>query len=152
MIYDLIDRPVASLGNGARFTLWAMRRWATSVEERTCPPIALGPGFESVNALGLLPHFHIAMALLNRHGRDRIALAPVGCRRIVEHEAILLTMWYDLSLGRIEQVRATLVLLVEDSMVEPATRALTLACVGLTAAGFDMDPLLGNPANRTIED
>ncbi|MCK9542466.1 MAG: hypothetical protein M0R03_10615 [Novosphingobium sp.] len=140
-MYDLIDRPVAALRDDARFLLWAMRGWAFTVERGTCPPLALCRGFASIDAQAALPDFHIAMVLLNRHGRDRIALAPLRCRRIVDHEAVLLALWRDLSLARFDKARATLALLVEDTAITPVYRALTAASAKLALAGCELSQL-----------
>lgn len=147
-MYEIIDRPVEVLCNAGRFLLWAMRGWTQAVERGTCPPLALGRGFASVRALPILPDFHIAMALLNQHGRTRIALAPMACCHILEDEAILLGVWRDLALGRFDHVQGTLALLVTEDTVSPVSRAMTLASAKLMMAGFDSAQL----QNQRIED
>jgi hypothetical protein len=92
-MYDVLDRLVTCLHLQARFLLWAMRGWAVAIERRTCPPMALWRGFVSIGAQAALPEFHIGLALLNRHGRATITLAPIECPRIVEDEAVLLSLW-----------------------------------------------------------
>lgn len=140
-MYDMIDRPVTSLGNSGRFLLWALRGWAHALEKGTCPPVALSRGFASVGALQPLPDFHVAMSLLNRQGRDRIALAPLCCTHIVEHEAILMAVFRELALGRIEQARHIVVLLADSDAVSPIVRALTTTTAKLLASGFDLSSL-----------
>lgn len=140
-MYDLIDRPVTLLTNSGRFLLWAMRGWAHAMERGTCPPLALGRGFASMGAQAALPDFHVAMALLNRHGRDRIALASIRCGRIVDHEAVLLTLWHDLSLARFDRVRGTLTLLVKGEAVSPVSRALTASAAKLAMADCELSQL-----------
>lgn len=147
-MYEIVDRPVETLCNAGRFLLWAMRGWAQAVERGTCPPIALGRGFASVHALAMLPDFHVAMALLNQHGRSRIALAPMACCSILEDEAILLGLWRDLALGKFDRVHGTLTLFVTQDMVGAVSRAMTLASAKLMMAGFDLAQL----QNERIED
>lgn len=140
-MYEIIDRPVEILCNAGRFLLWAMRGWTLAVERGACPPLALGRGFASVGAHAMLPDFHIAMALLNQHGRTRLALAPMACCHIVEDEAILLGLWRDLALGRFDKARGTLALVVREDIVSPMSRAMTLASAKLMMAGFDLAQL-----------
>lgn len=146
-MYEIIDHPVESLGNAGRFLLWAMRGWTLAVERQTCPPLALGRGFASVQALPMLPDFHIAMLLLNQHGRMRFTLAPMACPDIIEDEAILLGVWRNLALGKFDQVQSTLALLVTDDMISPASRAMTMASAKLMTAGLDLSQL----QNQRIE-
>lgn len=147
-MYEIVDRPVGILCNAGRFLLWAMRGWTLAVERGTCPPLAIGRGFAGVGAQAMLPDFHIAMALLNQHGRTRIALAPMAGCRIVEDEAILLGLWHDLALGRFDKARGTLALVVREDTVSPISQAMTLASAKLMMAGFDVAQL----QNHRIED
>lgn len=140
-MYAFIDRPVECLCNGGRFLLWAMRGWAQAVERGTCPPMALARGFTGLGAMAVLPDFHIAMALMNRDGRGKIAVAPMNCPHIVEDEAILIGMWRDLSLGDVDRTRAILKLLVSEDAVTPVSRAMITATAKLVLAGFDLSGL-----------
>ncbi|MFZ5700752.1 MAG: hypothetical protein ACOY4P_05295 [Pseudomonadota bacterium] len=140
-MYAFVDRPVECLCNGGRFLLWAMRGWAQAVERGTCPTMALARGFTGLGAMAMLPDFHIAMALLNRDGRDKIAVAPMKCLHIVEDEAILIGIWRDLSLGDIDRARATLKLMVSDDAVMPISRTMITATAKLLLAGFDLSGL-----------
>lgn len=140
-MYTFIDQPVDRLCNGGRFLLWAMRGWAHAVEQGTCPPLALSRGFASMHALPALPDFHLAMAMLNRDGLERISLAPINCQRIIEHEAILIGMWRDLANGDLDRMRETLELLVKTEAVSPIARAMTTVTAKLIAAGFNISGL-----------
>jgi hypothetical protein len=137
-IYHLVDRPNALLGNSGRFLLWAMRGWTHAAERRTCPPQALRRGFASMDALAALTHFHVAMALLNAGGIERLALAPVGCPRIGEDEAILIGLWHDVASDRGSRARSTLALIVEPRSVAPIAAAMAEASAELTAAGLEL--------------
>lgn len=147
-MYEIIDRPVEVLFNAGRFLLWAMGGWTQAVERGTCLPLALGRGSAGVGAVTMLPDFHIPMALLNQNGRARIVLAPMAWCRILEDETILLGVWRDLALGRIDKVQGTLALLVSEDAVGPVSQAMTLASAKLMTAGFDLAQL----QNQTIED
>lgn len=140
-MYGFVDRPVGCLCNGGRFLLWAMRGWAQAVERGTCPPIALARGFAGLGAAAMLPDFHIAMALINRDGRTKIAVAPMNCPHIIEDEAILIGMWRDLSLGDVDHARATLKLMVSEDAIIPVSRAMITATAKLVLAGFDLSGL-----------
>jgi len=94
-----------------------------------------------MHALPALPDFHLAMAMLNRDGLERISLAPINCRRIIEHEAILIGMWRDLANGDLDRMRETLELLVKTEAVSPIARAMTTVTAKLIAAGFNISGL-----------
>lgn len=137
-MYAFVDRPVDSLCNSGRFLLWAMRGWVHAAERGACVPQMLYRGFAVVDASGALPDFHVAMALLDGDARQMLLLAPMPCRQVSEHEAILLGLWRDFSLGSAANARATLALLVERDSVGPIAKAMGAAIARLAAAGFDM--------------
>lgn len=140
-MYAFVDRPVESLCNGGRFLLWAMRAWVSAAERGQCPPQMLYRGFNAVEALGSLPDFHIAMALLAGDSVETLALAPMPCLQISEDEAILLGLWGDFSLESAANAHATLALLAEEDGVGPIARAMGATVDRLVAAGFDMSAL-----------
>lgn len=144
-MYAYIDRPVASISNNGRFLLWAMRSWANAIECHFCPLVALSAGFVGVRALPTLPDFHMALTLINKDGLAPIALAPINCCHVVEHEAVLLALWRDLSMGAFERTKTTIALLVSETAVSPVSRAMTLVAAKLMAAGFDLSALTANP-------
>ncbi|WP_157220191.1 hypothetical protein [Flavisphingomonas formosensis] len=135
-MYAYVDRPIDTLCNGSRFLLWAMRGWTNAIENRTCPPVALAPGFSSMGLMLMIQDFHLAMALINKDGLARMVLAPMPHRRITEDEAVLLALWCELTLDRRARVRETLALLVEEDSVALVERAMTDAVAKLKAAGL----------------
>jgi transcriptional regulator of nitric oxide reductase len=137
-MYDFIDRPVSALDNDGRFLLWAMRGWVDSAARGNCPAQALGRAFAGFNAAPALPDFHLAMALLSRRAGAPLLLAPMGCCRIAEHEALLLALWRDVGIGRRENVRATLAHVVPSDTVAAIAQALCRASAAMTIAGFGM--------------
>ena len=63
------------------------------------------------------------------------------CVQISEHEAILLGLWRDFSLGDFATGRATLALLVGTVNVGSIASAMGAANEKLLAAGFDLSTL-----------
>lgn len=137
-MYAYIDQPVDRLCNGGRFLLWAMRGWTQ----------ALSPGFRSAGALAALPHFHLAMAWLNRGAHEPVAFAPMGCVIIAEDEAILLGLWHALAMGDMDRVRATLELIADKGAISQIMQAMTAAMAQIIAAGFD----LSDPSRVTLKE
>lgn len=125
------------LANDARFLLWAMRAWADAVARRICAPQALLPGFSTMGAQMALPPFHMVSALLNQHARDQLGMAPIGCRMIAEHEAVLLSLWQDLAMARFETADATIRLLVAETAAPQIRRAFAAASAQFAMAGLD---------------
>lgn len=144
-MYAFVDQPVERLTNGGRFLLWAMRGWAQATAAKQCPPVALCRGFASVKALPALGAFHTAMALLNRDAAAQIKLAPMGCAAVAEDEAVLLGLWHDLALGRVDRMRSTLELLAGEETAMQVATGMTLAAAEITAAGFELSDLAPAP-------
>lgn len=135
-MYDFVDRPVESLGNGGRFLLWAMRGWAHATSRGACQPVALTRGFAGVGALAALPAFHTAMALLNRGAHERLNLAPMACTQIAEDEALLVSLWREAALGQDSALRETLGLMIDEATVAPTAQALIAAAERLATVGL----------------
>lgn len=144
-MYDFLDRPVTALDSNGRFLLWAMRGWTHSVAQGNCPARSLGRAFAGHNAAGVLPDFHMTMALIARRAGEPLALAPMGCSRICEHEALLLALWRDVGIGRRENVRATLAHVVPCDTVAAVAQAMSRASAAMTVAGFGI-ALIDPPA------
>ena len=151
-MYAFIDRPVESLDNNGRFLLWARRGWTHAAARGVCAPQALHRGFAEMHALVALPDFHVAMALLDGDAVQPIAMAPMGCRRIGENEAILLGLWRGMALGRRDAVRSTLALIVARDAVAPIAHAMHAASAGLADAGFDLSSLTHSPSSRNHQE
>jgi hypothetical protein len=141
-MYAFVDRPVESLSNSGRFLLWAMRGWVHAAVKGACPPQALRQGFAVTGALPALPDFHIAMALIRSRASAILALAPMPCPRVSEHEAILLGLWQGIALEDPATAHATLTLLTGCPDTGPAVRAMDATIERLAIAGFDPSALL----------
>lgn len=137
-MYALIDRHPGTLDNAARFVLWAMRGWAQSAAGGICAPKALHRGFTGLGLGAALPDFHIAMALLHRSALHPPRMAPMGCTRIHEDEAVLLSLWQAIAAQDGTVAQGTLALLVRDDAVKPVARAMTACSTQLVLAGFDL--------------
>lgn len=142
-MYGFVDRPVQNLCDSGRFLLWAMRNWTRAVEQGHCPPRAMAHSFSGMGVLAMLPDFHMAMALINRDGLERIMVAPLEYPRVMEHEAVLLSLWRDLANADFDRMRATLALLIDEDTVQPVARAMTAATAKMVAARFDFSGLTG---------
>ena len=140
-MYQLIDQHIVRLSPGSRLVLWAMRGWVRALAARQCPPGAIAPGFVHCHAIDALPAFHRLMTLLNSHALDMVRVAELAHPRIVEGEALVLRLWTDARHDP-ANARATLLLLLEEEMVEPAFEALISASVRLTQSGLPPDGLL----------
>ena len=135
-MYDFIDRPVTRLGKGGRFTIWAMRSWVQAVNAKTCPSAAIGPAFMKSGVIEALPHFNMAMMLLNHHAIEPLRFAPLGCARIREGEALMLHMFKGLGDASPERTGETLKLMIEEIAFTSLFTALTAVAFRLAEAGL----------------
>lgn len=134
-MYHFVDRPVSRLAAGGRFLLYAARGWIHAVGAGACPPGTLAPAFARHGVLPALPHFHTLVAEIHHHGRDDVALAPLGHARIVEDEAILLQLCRD-AIESPARARATLTLIVEEMSVDSSFAALLTMVARLRDGGM----------------
>ncbi|CAN5384231.1 hypothetical protein BH10PSE12_BH10PSE12_35080 [soil metagenome] len=140
-MYDFLDRRVAELDPGGRLLIWAMRLWMEAWGERRCPPARLRSTFRQWRVLPALPHFHMAMMLLARDGRETLPFAPCNCGRVSEGEALMLSLvraaqdvpGRDLSGGDLE---TTLALVVTSESVQAMRAALRALTVPLAESGL----------------
>lgn len=144
-MYDYLDRPVGTLDEGSRFLVWSMRGWTQSMAERRCPPSTLAPGFARSDLDAMLPHFHMAMMVLNRDGLDKLGFGAMGCAYVSEAEAVLLATLGLYATDRVEQANATVALLVRPEGTAVLRRALTAIAI-LAYARFPLEPT-GGPSD-----
>ncbi len=137
-MYDYLDQPVGTLDEGSRFLVWSMRGWTQSMAERRCPPSVLAPGFARSDLDSMLPHFHMAMMVLNRDGLDKLGFGQMGCAIVSEAEAVILATLALYATGRTERANATVALLVRPEGVPVLRRALTAIAI-FTTARFPFD-------------
>lgn len=144
-MYDLVDQPVERLCNGSRFLLWATRGWALAMAQGKCPPPVLSRGFAGVQALPALPHFHMAMARLHADAKARLKVAPMGCPRIAEDEAILAGLWRAAASERTRHLDATLAMMTAADAVPAIARAMCETVRRLAAAGLPLSTEFQEP-------
>lgn len=134
-MYQFVDRPVAALGGGGRFILWAMRGWIHAASHGNCPPGALAPAFARHTVLPALPHLHVMMAELNRRAKGQILFSPLAHCKIGEDEAVLLQTCQDADSLPL-RAEKTLELLLEPEAVGPAFTAMIGMLGHLREAGL----------------
>jgi len=144
-MYDFVDRPVASLNRGGRMLVWAMRHWVRAVQVGRCPCGDIRPAFEGRTLGAAFPHFHVMMAVLNRHAVEKMRFGPVDCERVGEHEALVLAMVCAARGPDLSQAERTASLILERAqvthlLVPMAALAHALADANRLPAGPIFDP------------
>lgn len=147
-MYEFVDQHPDTLDRSSRFLLWAMRKWVHARASGTCPCMALYRGFADAGASAAVSDFHIAMILLNGEPLEQLTLAPMGCRRICEDEAVLLALWRGIGREDSALVGGTLQRLVKPEVVRPVARAMAACGTQLVLAGFDVSQV----CTQKIED
>jgi hypothetical protein len=147
-MYEFVDRHPDTLDRTSRFLLWAMRKWVHARTIQTCPCMAVYRGFGDARAAAAVSDFHIAMILLNGDALEPLTLAPMGCRRICEDEAVLLALWRGIGGEDSALVGGTLQRLVRAEAVRPIARAMAACGTQLVMAGLD----LSQACTQKIED
>lgn len=100
-----------------------MRQWVHAMRGGRCPCAALGPTLASRRVAAILPDFNIAMMLLDREGQAELQFGAVGCGRVSDDEALLLSLHAAASRGQ-----EILVGQIAEALVRPdAQRALRFA-------------------------
>lgn len=116
-MYDFIDRPVTSLDHGGRFLVWSMRSWVGTIRAGKCPASAIAPAFARWKMIAGLQAFHKAMLLFDRNALETLRFCALGCNRVAEHEAVVISLVCAMRDQRPQAVRDTLALLVEEEHV-----------------------------------
>lgn len=137
-MYAFVDRPVTSLDKGSRFLVWSMRNWVMAVHGRTCPGPALAPAFAKWRMVSGLQPFLRLMLVLNRDALDEMRFCPLGCNRISEDEALILSLFVTVAAGDRLAARDTLALMLGEDALGDALCAMGQVSGALCAA--DMVP------------
>lgn len=138
-MYEIVDRPVASLDRGGRLLVWAMRSWVTAMAERQCPGGRVAGAFGAAGILQGLHPFLRMMALFNRHGLASFEFCSLRCGHVSEHEAIILRLVATGCPGPRSATMKTLALLVEEDCI--ADLALTVTQL---AKAMEHSPILAS--------
>lgn len=124
-MYDFIDQRMTTLDRGGQFLVWSMRNWVLAIQNRQCPPNAIGPAFAKWGLITALPHFHLAMMILSKDGLNQLQFSPVGCVQVSDDEAMLLALFRSLRDDRPDQVSAMIDLLVPEGFAAHLLAAFT---------------------------
>lgn len=135
-MYQFVDRPLESLDEGCRFTVWSMRAWVMAMSSRHCPARSLAPVFARWRMIGGLQPFHRTMLVLNREALETLAFHPLACPRVSEHEALILGLLSTLAKDGPIRVCDTLAMLVEEDAVGDLLETLSLLAAALAVAGL----------------
>jgi hypothetical protein len=65
-----------------------MHQCQLAIQNRQCPPNAIGPAFAKWGIIGALPHFHLAMMILSKEGLETLQFSPIGCLHISDDEVM----------------------------------------------------------------
>lgn len=140
-MYEFVDRPIAALDHGSRFLIWTLRNWVKALVDGRCPAAAIGPAFVKWDMMAAFPPFHRLLSALNTHGSQTLAVAPVECRRVSEHEAIFLSLISGLEQRRPDVMHDTVAMLVEEQYISTVLSAIsTLGGAMLEAGIFPRQP------------
>lgn len=112
-MYAYLDRPTATLDEGGKILVWAMRQWTAAVGKRSCPVAALGKTLAARGLISTLAPFHRVMSLLATRARQDLPFAPFWNPLVAEGEALLLTLVSDCRGARAHTLETTLFLLIE---------------------------------------
>lgn len=151
-MYAFIDRPVLALDPGGRFLVWTMRQWVKAMTEGCCPAAAVGPAFAKWHLMAGFAPFHRMLAVLNSHGTQVFAVAPVECCQVSEHEALFLSLVSGLEQRRPEVLQGTLALMVEEEHLPMLLDAVaTLGGAMLEAGIFPREPVAAQAVGKRAE-
>lgn len=135
-MYDFIDQRVTTLDRGGQFLVWSMRNWVLAVQNRQCPPNAIGSAFAKWGMIGALPHFHMAMMILSKEGLETLQFSPPACMQISDDEAMMLALFRSLRDDLPDQVRAMTELLATEGFAAPLFAALTAVSMRLAESSL----------------
>lgn len=138
-MYELIDRPPASLGTGERFLLDSIRLWVSARAACQCPASHVAAHFARTGALDMLADFHALMVHLSSNARVPITI-NCKCGLVTDDESVLLTLARDLVTGRDAKARTTLSLLVAEAAIAPTFCALARTAAMLGEVGLPLGP------------
>ncbi len=116
-MYDYIDRPVTSLDHGGRFLVWAVRSWVTALGQEICPATVVGPAFARCRMIGGLAAFHRTMLLLNMHGLETMRFCSLGCNRVSEHEALVISLVRGMQMLRPEAIHGVVSCVIDEDQI-----------------------------------
>lgn len=135
-MYQFVDRQLDDLDDGARFLVWSMRAWVTSMSQRNCPAHMLAPAFARWRMIGGLQAFHRTMLLFNRDALETLGFAPLACSSVSEHEALILGLVVSMRDHGPRAARETLELMVQEEGVGDLLGTISTLSATLIVAGL----------------
>jgi hypothetical protein len=135
-MYQFVDRELETVDEGARFLVWSMRAWVTSMGQRNCPAHALAPAFARWRMIGGLQAFHRTMLLFNRDALETFGFAPLACNRVSEHEALILGLVVSMRDHGPRTTRETIELMVQEDAVGDLLGTISTLSATLMVAGL----------------
>jgi hypothetical protein len=109
-MYDLLDRPVASLAEAERLTLGAMRAWVHALTLASEPATAVAARFADGGST-----FDAAMRVLDAESTGTLTFQRPCHSSVEEDEAVVLGLWRLVAADRLPAALATARLLVGDA-------------------------------------
>jgi hypothetical protein len=135
-MYAYLDRPITSLDEGGKVLVWAMRKWVSAMEARSCPVAALGKALAPRGLMPALAPFHRMMALIGCHSRQDLPFAPLCYTSLEEGEALLLAILSQSRGPHALALETTLFLLVGEENSAALHDAVLQLCEALDKAGM----------------
>ncbi|HWJ68619.1 MAG TPA: hypothetical protein VNS79_01005 [Sphingobium sp.] len=122
-----------------------MRHWVKAVQAGRCPCGDIRPAFQNAALAAAVPHFHVMMAVLNRHATEKMGMGHLDSVQVSEHEAIILAMVRTTGGGGLTHVAGTAAHLVGEDhathlLVPTAALAQALANANRLPASPIHDP------------
>lgn len=135
-MYDFLDRKIADLDTGGRLLVWAMRNWVVAHCAERSPSEVIAPAFANRNLAAGTAHFDAMMEIIGRNSRETFGFGPPRCKHIREHEALFLSLIHGMHMSRIDNVRATLQLMVHDNAIAEVMPAIAALSEAMADAGL----------------
>ena len=117
-MYQIVDRPVASLDPTRQVALRVMRSWVHAARADNPPLDAVSETFAAHGMVGALIPFSRLMQALDRKARLPLTFCHPDCPAITPDEAVLLTVLSDLARRDIAKARTSLTLLLGEDEAE----------------------------------
>lgn len=133
-MYDFLDRPVTSLDDGGRFLVWALRTWVKALGQEVCPATVVGPAFARCKMIAGLAAFHRIMLLLNAHGLETMRFCSLGCNRVSEHEALVISLVRGMHALRPEAIHGAVSQVIDDDQLPALIENLSGMANAMAAA------------------
>ncbi len=123
-MYAFLDRQASELDPGSRLLLNVMRKWVLAVAARQCPTQQIIPVLSMAGAPPLAGKLHFVMQLLHKNGNQPMKFGQLEKPRITEAEALMLSLWADITRDNGPNACATLELLLNPIAIGPMLNSM----------------------------